>query len=299
MSRMQRAHALMDNRWPDSSRSTAAPSGHATSDLFDSDFACSGGSWGEASSGLPNPHWHRLVVAVSRSLAQRFSDAVPVSEGRRAQEMMEFVLVDTDTTGGGSLMDIVLCFECAFKAMELSDKSTSFVLLGAYYYLQADDVVITTQTWRSLVVASLLAAANELCERAEREQAIGKLRRYVAHWWSEDEADRVFQVFKLRDAFVQDPVNKQKIAALYSELRVRSQETAPLDDSIPGLLVFEFPHEAAPKKNAHVRASTSWSSRNGDLADRSIQRSSVAFMEAKSRSIIDDSYTSNDSVISI
>jgi hypothetical protein len=292
---MQMARALM----MDSSSSTAVPPGHAASDSFESDLARSDGSRGETSSGLLNPHWRRLIVAVSRSLAQRLSDAVAASESRLAQEMME--LVHTDATGGGSQMDIHLCFEGALEATELVDSSTSFVLVGAYYYLQADDVVLTTQTWRPLVVTSLLAAASELRERAEREQTIGRLRRCAAHWWPEDKADRALQVFKLRDAFLRDPLSEQKIAALYSELRARSLEIAPLDDSIPGSAVFEFPRDQAPKRGEHVRVSAPRSSRNGDLADRSIQRgnASSAFSEARSRGIIDDGYTSDNSVISI
>merc|ERR1719277_2599208 len=236
-----------------------------------------------------NPRWRRLINAVSRSLAQRFSEAAPVPDGRHARVMAEFV--NTDATGGGSQMDLRQCFKGALEAMELSDKSAGFVLIGAYYYLQADDVMLTTQTWRSLVVTSLLVAANELCERAERELASGKLRRSVAHWWSEDKADRAFQVFKLRDAFVRDPLNQQKIVALYLELRARSLETAPLeDDSSSGSAVFEFPHDPASKRNAHVKASTSRSSRNGDPADRSIERSNfiLALSESESRTTIND-----------
>jgi hypothetical protein len=237
---------------------------------------------------------------VSHILSQRLSDAAPVSDVRRAQEMGEFV--HTDAIGGGSQMDLRQCFKGALEAMELSDKSTGFVLIGAYYYLQADDVILTTQTWRSLVVTSLLVAANELCERAERELAIGKLRRSAAHWLSSDKADRAFQVFKLRDAFVRDPLNQQKIAALYFDLRARSLETAPLDDdSSSGLAVFEFDHDTAAKRNSHVKASTSGSGRNGDLADRSNERSnaSLAFSESRSRSVLNDGYASDHSVISI
>jgi len=252
------------------------------------------------SSGLLNPRWRRLINAVSRGLAQRFSDVAPVSDGRHARVMAEFV--HTDAIGGGSQMDLRQCFKGALEAMELSDKSAGFVLIVAYHYLQADDVMLTTLTWRSLVMTSLLAAASELCERVEREQAIGKLRRSAAHWWSADKADRAFQVFKLRDAFVRDPLNQQKIAALYFDLRARSLETAPLDDdSNSGLAVFEFEHDTAAKRNSHVKASTSWPGRNGDLADRSNERSnaSLAFSESRSRSYLNDGYASDHSVISI
>jgi hypothetical protein len=300
---MQRARALLDEN---GSSSTAVPSGSGkevtVSGSFDSGLLeCrSDRSGGEMSSDLLNPRWRRLINAVSRGLAQRFSDAAPVPDGRHARVMAEFV--HTDAIGGGSQMDLRQCFKGALEAMELSDKSTGFVLIGAYYYLQADDVILTTQTWRSLVVTSLLVAANELCERAERELAIGKLRRSAAHWLSADKADRAFQVFKLRDAFVQDPLNQQKIAALYFDLRARSLETAPLDDdSSSGLAVFEFAHDTAAKRNSHVRASTSWSGRNGDPADRSNERSnaSLAFSESRSRSVLNDGYASDHSVISI
>jgi len=293
---MQRAAALLNE--------PVAPSGYGkeVSSSFDSGvLGChSEKSGGDISSDLMNPRWRRLITAVSRSLAQRFSDGTSVSASGNARMMAEFV--HTDATGGGSQMDLHQCFKGALEAMELSDKSTGFVLIGAYYYLQADDLMLTTQTWRSLVVTSLLVATNELCERAEREVASGKLRRSVAHWWSEDRADRAFQVFKLRDAFVRAPLNQQKIVALYFDLRARSLETAPLDDdSSSGLAVFEFPNDPATKRNSHVKASTSWSSRNGENADRSNDRSnaSLAFSESKSRSTINDGYTSDHSVVSI
>ncbi|CAK0827948.1 unnamed protein product [Prorocentrum cordatum] len=301
ISRMQRAQALLNDEDKNGGSKAMTQSGQ-TSDSFDSGvLECrSDRSGGEMSSDLLNPRWRRLILAVSRLLAQRLSDATPVCDGRRAREMAEFV--HTDATGGGSQMDLHQCFKGALEAMELSDKSTGFVLIGAYYYLQADDLMLTTQTWRSLVVTSLLVATNELCERAEREVASGKLRRSVAHWWSEDRADRAFQVFKLRDAFVRAPLNQQKIVALYFDLRARSLETAPLDDdSSSGLAVFEFPNDPATKRNSHVKASTSWSSRNGENADRSNDRSnaSLAFSESKSRSTINDGYTSDHSVVSI
>ncbi|CAK0827951.1 unnamed protein product [Prorocentrum cordatum] len=221
ISRMQRAQALLNDEDKNGGSKAMTQSGQ-TSDSFDSGvLECrSDRSGGEMSSDLLNPRWRRLILAVSRLLAQRLSDATPVCDGRRAREMAEFV--HTDATGGGSQMDLHQCFKGALEAMELSDKSTGFVLIGAYYYLQADDLMLTTQTWRSLVVTSLLVATNELCERAEREVASGKLRRSVAHWWSEDRADRAFQVFKLRDAFVRAPLNQQKIVALYFDLRARS-----------------------------------------------------------------------------
>jgi hypothetical protein len=251
------------------------------------------------SSSLLNPRWRRLITAVSDILSQRLSDAAPVSDVRRAQEMGEFV--HTDATGGGSQMDLHQCFEFVLQTMELSDKSTGFVLLAAYHYLQADDVMLTAQTWRSLVVTSLLVACSELCESAEREKAIGNLRRSVAHWWSEDRADRAFQVFQLRDAFVRDPLNQQKMVALYFELRARSLETAPFDDDSSGLAVFEFPHDPSPKRDSHVKASMSWSGRNGETVDRSSERSnaSLAFSESKSFSNVNDGNISDHSVISI
>jgi hypothetical protein len=243
-----------------------------------------------------NPRWRRLLVSVSSGLAQRFSDATLVSDGCMAE------FVHTDATGGGSQMDLHQCFEGALHAMELGDKSTGFVLIGAYYYLLADDVALTAQTWRSLVVTALLVAANEICERTEREHAIRKLRRAAAHWWSEDKADRAIQVFKLRDAFVQDPLNQQKIATLYFELRAIALETAPLDDdSSSGFAVADFPIDQAPKRNSNIKASTSWPSRNGDPADRSNERSngSLAFSDSKSRSTYNDGYASDHSVFSI
>jgi len=252
------------------------------------------------SSDLLNPRWRRLILAVSRLLAQRLSDATPVCDGRRAREMAEFV--HTDATGGGSQMDLHQCFKGALEAMELSDKSTGFVLIGAYYYLQADDLLLTTQTWRSLVVTSLIAAVNELCDRAEREQAIGKLRRSAAHWWSAEKADRAFQVFKLRDAFVRDPFSPQKMAALYFDLRARSLEAAPLDDdSSSGVAVFEFAQDAAAKVTSHVKASTPVAGRSCGVLDRSNERSnaSLAFSESRSRSVLVDGYASDDSVISV
>jgi hypothetical protein len=302
---MQRAAALLNDK-DRGSPSVVAPSGSGKevsgSFNFDSGLLeCqSDGGGGDVSSELLNPRWRRLINAVSRSLAQRFSDAAPNSDGRQARVMAEFV--HTDATGGGSQMDLRQCFKGALEAMELSDKSAGFVLIGAYYYLQADDVMLTTQTWRSLVVTSLLAAADELCERAEREQAIGKLRRSAAHWWSADRADRAFQVFRLRDAFVRDPIDRQKIAALYFDLRARSLKTTSLDDdSSSGLAVFEFAHDTASKRISHAKAQTSWSGRNGDLADRSNERSnaSLAFSESRSRSVLNDGYTSDHSVISI
>ncbi|CAK0827950.1 unnamed protein product [Prorocentrum cordatum] len=266
ISRMQRAQALLNDEDKNGGSKAMTQSGQ-TSDSFDSGvLECrSDRSGGEMSSDLLNPRWRRLILAVSRLLAQRLSDATPVCDGRRAREMAEFV--HTDATGGGSQMDLHQCFKGALEAMELSDKSTGFVLIGAYYYLQADDLMLTTQTWRS-----------------------------------EDRADRAFQVFKLRDAFVRAPLNQQKIVALYFDLRARSLETAPLDDdSSSGLAVFEFPNDPATKRNSHVKASTSWSSRNGENADRSNDRSnaSLAFSESKSRSTINDGYTSDHSVVSI
>ncbi|CAK0827946.1 unnamed protein product [Prorocentrum cordatum] len=167
ISRMQRAQALLNDEDKNGGSKAMTQSGQ-TSDSFDSGvLECrSDRSGGEMSSDLLNPRWRRLILAVSRLLAQRLSDATPVCDGRRAREMAEFV--HTDATGGGSQMG--LCrdglMEClrsghkretllteldkeAEEAMELSDKSTGFVLIGAYYYLQADDLMLTTQTWRS------------------------------------------------------------------------------------------------------------------------------------------------------
>jgi len=295
-SRMQRAAALLNE--------PVAPSGYGkeVSSSFDSGvLGChSEKSGGDISSDLMNPRWRRLITAVSRSLAQRFSDGTSVPASGNARVMAEFV--HTDVVGGGSQMDLCQCFKGALEAMELSSKSTGFVLIGAYYYLQAEDLMLTTQTWRSLVVTSLLAAVNELCDRAEREQAIGKLRRSAAHWWSAEKADRAFQVFKLRDAFVRDPLNQQKIAELYFDLRARSLEIAPLDGfSSSGLSIFDCAQDTATKRNSHVKAPASVVGRSGGLADRSNERSnaSLAFSESRSRSVLVDGYASDDSVISV
>lgn len=301
MSRMQRARALLNDREREQgSSSTAVPSGllKDISDSFDSGLLeCrSDRSGGEMSSDLMNPRWRRLIVSVSGSLAQRFSDATLVPDGCMAE------FVHTDATGGGSQMDLQQCFEGALHAMELSDKSAGFVLIGAYYYLIADDVVLTSQTWRSLVVTALLVAANEMCERAEHELAIRRLRQSAAHWWSEDRADRAVQVFKLREAFVQKPLNQQKIAALYFELRASALEIAPFDDdSHSGAAIADFPLDHAPVRNPNVKASNSLSGRNGDPADRSNERSnaSLAFSDSRSRSTYNDGYTSDHSVFSI
>ncbi|CAK0908143.1 unnamed protein product, partial [Prorocentrum cordatum] len=287
MSRLERARALLNDS---GSASTAATSGPAreVSGSFDSSLPRRrfDGGGGETSSGLPHPSWGRLLNAVSHHLAQRFGDA-PACDGRTARVMAEFVLADA--AGGGSQMDLRQCFRGALEAMELSDKSAWFVLISKGerrhdHDLSADDVMLTTQTWRSLVVTSLRAAASELCDRSEREQAIGKLR-----------ADRAFQVFKLRDAFVRDPFSPQKMAALYFDLRARSLEAAPLDDdgSSSGLAASKCTRDAVAKRSSHVRASSS--------CDRSNERSkaSLAFLESRCRSGLNDGYASEVSVISI
>jgi len=282
-SRLQIAQAVLGCRTDTPSAvSTTATFGtprHAVSDSLDSGFARSGGGRGQALGGLTSPPWRGLVVAVSRSLAQRCSEAALDCEGRRSREAVEWV--HADSAGGGSQMEIHLCFRGALETMELSDASAASVLVGAYYYLQAEDVVLTTRSWRSLVVTSLLAAASVLCEGAERERAVGKLRRVAACWWSEAKVNRALQVFRLRDAFVQDPLSEQKISALYSELH--AQQADPLHGgSGPGSASLELPPHLSAKRNVHAKATKSWSSRNGDLADRS-----------------GDGYASDQSVISI
>ncbi|CAK0863640.1 unnamed protein product [Prorocentrum cordatum] len=208
--------------------------------------------------------------------------------------------VHASATGGGSLLGLKECFRGALDAMELSDKSKGMVLAGAYHCLQAEDILLTAQTWRPLVVTSLLVAAGDLCERAEREQAIRKLRCSTAQWWSQDKADLAVQVFKMRDAYVRDPLRHPNVVALCLKLQARSLETASLgEDSRSWSTAVEL--DRASKRNAHVGASTRRSSRNGTRHACSIERSNaiLALSEPRCRITVNDVDTSDLSVISI
>jgi len=289
-SRMQIALAMMSHRGDDRSRSTEAPSGRAAS----RDAGLLGRRSSRSRRGLASD----LVAAVSKSLAQRLSDHAPVLDGRRARDMAAFV--HTGATGGDSLLGLSECFRGALEAMELSDTSKGMVLAGAYHCLQADDVQLTPQTWRPLVVTSLLVAVSELCGRAEREQAIRKLRRSTAQWWSQDKADLAVEVFKMRDAYVRDPLSHQNVVALYLKLQARSSETASLgEDSSSWSTAVEL--KRASKRNAHVRASTRRSSRNGTRHAYNIERSNaiLALSESRCRITVNNVDTSDLSVISI
>jgi len=291
-SRMQIALAMMSHRGDDRSRSTEAPSGRAAS----RDAGLLGRRSSRSRRGLASD----LVAAVSKSLAQRLSDHAPVLEGRRARDMAAFV--HAGATGSGCLLGLSECFRGALEAMELSDKSKGMVLAGAYHCLQADDVLLTAQTWRPLVVTSLLVAVSELCGRAEREQAIRKLRRSTAQWWSQDKADLAVQVFKMREAYVRDPLSHQNVVALCLKLQARSLEPASLgEDSSSWSTAFEFSCKRTSNGNGHVRASTRRSSRNGTRHAYNIERSNaiLALSESRCRITVNNVDTSDLSVISI
>jgi len=198
--------------------------------------------------------------------------------------------------------------------MNLSEKSTGFVLLGAYHYLQAEDLMLTCRTWRSLVVTSLLVAAHMLCETTERDNAMAKLRNSVAHWWSAKKADSAFEFFTRRETFQKEPLNQHTLAALYFDLRARALEMAGQDDdSSSGLAVFELSLQKKARQEGisagifsthhgrkpHTRPFHT----SSDLSERSRERSgaSLTFSASKSgySAGINDGYASDHSVVSI
>jgi hypothetical protein len=197
--------------------------------------------------------------------------------------------------------------------MDLSEKSAGLVLLGAYHYLQAEDLKLTCKTWRSLVVTSLLVAVHTLCENKERERAKSKLRNSVAHWWSSRKADKALEVFTRRETFQKETLNQEKIASLYYDLRARALGMSGQDDdSSSGFAVCELSLEKVGKKLSSLQKPTgvfaeaqkplarTWNN-SGDFADRS--GASLAFSESKSRSGLmayhNDGYDSDHSVLSI
>jgi hypothetical protein len=246
-SRMQRVEGILQVAHDaDASKGQNASKENTSSSLF-SVHACSDRMAGDQSSNLMNPKWKRLVHAVAHTLAQRCGESISGFDADTTRLLTYFV--SSDAGGGGSQMDIKQCLSGSLEVMDLSDKSIGLVLLGAFHFLQADDTKLTSQTWRLLVVTSLLVATDILCTNAERDQATMKLRMAVAHWWSPVQADRAIQVFKQRDSFKKEPLDRHKIASLYFDLRQHAMELGDNrdgDDSSNGA-VFEFSQEIAQK----------------------------------------------------
>lgn len=171
----------------------------------------------DVSSHLLEPKWHRLAGAVAQVLVSNSDDP------EAASPKVSSVFVHPDAVGGGTEVDIKLCLTALLEALDLSDRDTGFILLHAYHYWQIENMPITSQTWRPLLVVGVLFGIRAVLESpAEVDGAQNRLHRHVAHWWPKQCSDRALERFAARDVFGDQRLGPAALASLYFDLRDRA-----------------------------------------------------------------------------
>lgn len=204
----------------------------------------------EVSSHISRPKWRRMLRAAAQALGKQLQDANRSELGGFSD--LEAAFLHPDAGGGGTEVDIHQCLRQLLEDMALSDEDTGTILIGLYHFMQADDLPVSTRTWRPLIVTALLASVD-LCLGEKSEPAKEKLRRSVVHWWPQHKADHAYNVFTLRENFTSSLLTPSVRMTCYLALREQGLNMSHAGDSTTSA-VFSF--EASVAGSTHTRRSS-------------------------------------------
>jgi len=185
----------------------------------------------QVSSHMFQPRWKRLVRAASKRLSARMEVSESATVDRVRDQLRE-QFTDRDAIGGGSTDDVSKLLGHWLDILGLHDKDTGFVLLSVFQFLQAGDLPWSSATWRPMLLTSIFAAIDKVCEAAEeRSKAKERLQRDVVHWWSQPRTDAACEAFTSREQFRLCNTSRSALARIYFELRDQGLKLSPDNSS--------------------------------------------------------------------
>jgi hypothetical protein len=245
----------------------------------------------EVSSDLFRPKWSRLLLAAGELLASK----VQGTDGSATMARQEDYFPTAAGMGGGSNEDIAGHLKMNLESLQLSEEDKGHVLVSAYHYLQASDLVLSAMSWRCLLTVALIAAVETVTKGSpDGRRAEGLIRDRVAHWWPRSECEKAHEAFVTRPDFIgQLPPSLR--ASRYFELRDWALKMGYNEDSFASA-VQSFSHGGiADDSNhgSHNNASRGFvvkdSRRSGGGShNSSSHRSLLEFSEASSESWASD-----------
>jgi len=125
-----------------------------------------------------------------------------------------------DALGGGTENDVHQSFKSFVEVLGLSEEDVGTVIIATSEFLTATDLVLTSATWRSLLVTAVLAGVALIIKDVPaRRKATVRLLDAVEHWWPRYHAEAAFRAFRQRKQFL-EPLHR----AGYVDLQERAQK---------------------------------------------------------------------------